>query len=109
MAQQPIKNNIVYTNQTKFDITNNNQADVYQLKLKIGNNIKQEAQTNFFTITVNREYQIGEIEVFFVDEVGNESIYTTNLQKIKIDTVVPPTLLFDTDRSGNLNNNVLTT
>ena len=90
-----IKNDIVYTNQTKFDITNSNQADIYQLKLKIGNNIKQEAQTNFFTITENREYQIGEIEVFFIDEAGNESIYTKNLQKIIIDTVAPPSLLFD--------------
>ena len=106
---QPIKNNIVYTNQTKFDITNSNQADIYQLKLKIGDTLFTQAKTNSnsFTATENREYQIGEIEVFFVDEAGNESIYTKNPQKIIIDTVAPP-LLFDTNRSGNLIDNELT-
>ncbi len=109
---QPMKNNIVYTKNTTFQITNSIQTyDIMsKLQLQIGEQppITQK-QINFFTITENKEYQIGDIKVFFADEAGNESIYTTNPQKIIIDTIPPPPLLIDTDETGTLKNNILTT
>jgi hypothetical protein len=109
---QPMKNNIVYTKNTTFQITNSIQTHdiITKLQVKIGDqpSIPQD-QINFFTITENKEYEIGDIKVFFLDEAGNESIPATNPQKIRIDTIPPPPLLIDTDETGTLNNDILTT